>query len=141
MDDDGLFMAIISLVAKEVYPRAPSPPDFDECGRLCQACPPWLMPQTQITCVEHGCQRLRETATCKLEPDVRRNLCTMPVDMKFGVSYQTAFCLHPKLEPPFFAAWQNGRVVDTQDSGLGQAEYEVSTNEYYLWFLKLPNVS
>ena len=112
LDDDGtIFMAAISLVAKEIYPLAPTPPSFEECGRLCDACPPWLMPQTQMTCVEHGCHRYRETATSKLDADVRRNLCPLPGDIEYGVSYQTAFCLSTALQPPLFAEWFNGRVA------------------------------
>ena len=65
----------------------------------------------------HGCHRYRETATSKLDANVRRNLCPIPGDIRFGVSYQIAFRMIPKPQSPFFVQWADGqaaRIADRQ---------------------------
>ena len=109
MDEDGAtIMAAVSLMAKEVYPRAPTPPCFEECVRICEACPAWLFPQSQLSCVMFGCQRFREKVVSELPPDTRRKLCPLPVDIKNGVSYQIGFSLDNSQRAPRFVAWING---------------------------------
>jgi hypothetical protein len=108
-------MKVIRLAAREVYPEAPEPPSFSECTDICAKCPPWLFPQTQKQCVEHGCHRYREIESSKLPPFERRNLLTLPGDVRYGVCHQTGFKLRRDPAPPLFVQWSGGKASRHND--------------------------
>ena len=123
LDEDGtVFMRAIKLAAKEIYPLAPIPPDFEICADICNQCPPWLFPQTQQECVLHGCHRFRESAVSRLDAASRRSMCPMPGDIRNGASYQIAFKMRQVIEPPLFVSWANGHASRMTERAFDQIE-------------------